>query len=413
MLVSKLSGCTVPSHHCHPKAAAHTTSLYRAWCLLLIVLMSACGKSSNPTGAQTKELPPPEVSVVTIQGGTVPLTREMVGRLAASRTAQVRARVAGIILERVYTEGTDVKKGDLLYRIDPAPLEANLHAQEAALARAEADAANASSTAKRLSELYKKNLVSRQDLDNALASERTTAAAVKQAQANLESAQLDLDYATVTAPISGRAGRSQVDVGQLVGQDEATVLTTIEQIDPIYLNFSISVAEFDQLQQMAEENMQSSGDLQKITVDVLLQDGNRYPDKGTLDFTDMAVDPGTGAVSLRAVIPNHRRRLLPGMFVKLSATLGQVDHAFKVPQAAIARDGAGAYVLTVVDGMVQQRRVELKGMTVSDWIVTGELKDGDQVIVAGLQKVRPGTPAKAVPAASDQSNTEDGIPPAS
>ena len=123
MLVSKLSGCTVPSHHCHPKAAAHTTSLYRAWCLLLIVLMSACGKSSNPTGAQTKELPPPEVSVVTIQGGTVPLTREMVGRLAASRTAQVRARVAGIILERVYTEGTDVKKGDLLYRIDPAPLD--------------------------------------------------------------------------------------------------------------------------------------------------------------------------------------------------------------------------------------------------------------------------------------------------
>lgn len=413
MLVSKLSGCTVPSHHCHPKAAAHTTSLYRAWCLLLIVLMSACGKSSNPTGAQTKELPPPEVSVVTIQGGTVPLTREMVGRLAASRTAQVRARVAGIILERVYTEGTDVKKGDLLYRIDPAPLEANLHAQEAALARAEADAANASSTAKRLSELHKKNLVSRQDLDNALASERTTAAAVKQAQANLESAQLDLDYATVTAPISGRAGRSQVDVGQLVGQDEATVLTTIEQIDPIYLNFSISVAEFDQLQQMAEENMQSSGDLQKITVDVLLQDGNRYPDKGTLDFTDMSVDPGTGAVSLRAVIPNRRHRLLPGMFVKLSATMGQVDHAYKLPQAAIARDGGGAYVLTVVDGMVQQRRVELKGMTVSDWIVTGELKDGDQVIVAGLQKVRPGTPAKAVPAAGEQSNAEDGAPSAS
>ena len=413
MLVSKFSGCSVPGYDCHPKSAAHTASLHRAGWLLLVVLLSACGKSSNPTGTQTKELPPPEVSVVTIQGGAVPLTREMVGRLAARRTAQVRARVAGIILEREYTEGTDVKKGDLLYRIDPAPLEANLHAQEAALARAEADAANASSTAKRLSELHKKNLVSRQDLDNALASERTTAAAVKQAQANLESAQLDLDYATVTAPISGRAGRSQVDVGQLVGQDEATVLTTIEQIDPIYLNFSISVAEFDQLQQMAEENMQSSGDLQKITVDVLLQDGNRYPDKGTLDFTDMSVDPGTGAVSLRAVIPNRRHRLLPGMFVKLSATMGQVDHAYKLPQAAIARDGGGAYVLTVVDGMVQQRRVELKGMTVSDWIVTGELKDGDQVIVAGLQKVRPGTPAKAVPAAGEQSNAEDGAPSAS
>ena len=405
MLVSKSSGCTVPRHDCHLDSTAYTTSFCWAWCLLLAVLLSACGKSSNPTGAQTTELPPPEVSVITIQGGAVPLTREMVGRLAARRTAQVRARVAGIILERVYTEGTDVKKGDLLYRIDPAPLEANLHAQEAALARAKADAANASSTAKRLSELHKKNLISRQDLDNALASERTTAAAVKQAQANLESAQLDLDYATVTAPISGRAGRSRVDVGELVGQDEATVLTTIEQIDPIYLNFSMSVAEFDQLQQMAEGDMRAAGDAQKITVDVLLQDGNRYPEKGTLDFTDMAVDPGTGAVSLRAVIPNHRRRLLPGMFVKLIATTGQVNHAYKVPQAAIARDSGGAYVLTVVDGMVQQRRVELEGMTVSDWIVTGELKDGDQVIVAGLQKVRPGTPAKAVPAAGEQSDS--------
>jgi membrane fusion protein (multidrug efflux system) len=410
---SNLSGCSVPSYDCHRNTAAHASWFFRVCGLLLVVLSSACGKSSNPAGSQTIELPPPEVSVVTIHGGAVPLTREMVGRLAASRTAQVRARVAGIILERHYTEGTDVKKGDLLYRIDPAPLETNLHAQEAALARANADAANASSTAKRLSELHKKNLISRQDLDNALASERTTAAAVKQAQANLESAQLDLDYATVTAPIGGRAGRSQVDVGQLVGQDEATVLTTIEQIDPIYLNFSMSVSEFDQLQQLAEESNQPSGDVQTITVDVLLHEGNRYPDKGTLDFTDMAVDPGTGAISLRAVIPNHRRRLLPGMFVKLSATMGQIDHAYKVPQAAISRDGVGAYVLSVVDGMVQQRRVELKGMTVSDWIVTGELKDGDQVIVAGLQKVRPGAPAKAVPAASEQSNTEDGKSPAS
>ena len=212
MLVSKLPGCSVPSHDCHLNAAAHTASLHRAGYLLLVVLLSACGKSSSPTGMPTKELPPPEVSVVTIQGGAIPLTREMVGRLAARRTAQVRARVAGIILERVYTEGTDVKKGDLLYRIDPAPLEADLHAQEAALARAKADAANASSNARRLSELHKKNLISQQDLDNARASERTTAAAVKQAQANLESAQLDLDYATVTAPISGRAGRSRVDV---------------------------------------------------------------------------------------------------------------------------------------------------------------------------------------------------------
>ena len=413
MPVSKLSGYSVSAHDSKLIAQARTTLSTRAWWLMLVVLLTACGKSGNPSGPQMKEAPPPEVSVVTVHAGTVPLTREMVGRLAASRTAQVRARVAGIILERVYTEGTDVKKGDLLYRIDPAPLEANLHAQSAALARAKAEAANASMTARRFTELHKNKLISQQDLDNALANERTTAAAEKQAQANLESAQLDLNYATVTAPISGRAGRSQVDVGQLVGQDEATVLTTIEQIDPIYLNFSLSVAEFDQLHQMAEENMRSIVDSQKVTVDVLLQDDTRYPDKGVLDFTDMAVDPGTGAVSLRAVIPNHRHRLLPGMFVKVSATMGQVEHAYTVPQAAIARDGGGAYVLTVADGMVQQRRVDLKGMTVSDWIVTGELKDGDRVIVAGLQKVRPGAPAKAVPAEGEQSNTEAGLPSAS
>lgn len=409
MLVSRLSGCPATSHDSHVKAVLRSPLL----CLLLTLLLSACSKSDNPAGAQQKSLPPPEVSVVTIHEGKVPLTREMVGRLAASGTAQVRARVAGIILKRVYTEGTDVKKGDLLYRIDNAPLKANLHAQQAALARARADAANAKSTATRFTSLYKKKLISQQDLDNALANERTTAAAVKQAQANMEFAQLDLDYATVTAPISGRAGRSLVDVGQLVGKDEATVLTTIEQIDPIYLNFSMSVTEFDQLQRMAEENMGSSTGSEKIKVDVLLQDGSRYPDQGMLDFTDMAVDPSTGAVSLRAVIPNHKRRLLPGMFVKLSATMGQVDHAFKVPQAAIARDSDGAYVLTVDDGKVQRRHVDLKGMTVSDWIVTGDLKDGDQVIVAGLQKVRPGTPAKAVPAAGEQPNTENGASPTS
>lgn len=408
MLNSDLSEYSVSSFFCRSKSVIQKSLHFRLWCLFLVVSLSACGKTGgNQAGTQMQQPPPPEVTVVTVQSGAVPLTREMVGRLAPSRTAQVRARVAGIILERVYTEGTDVKKGDLLYRIDPAPLEADLHAEEAALARARADALNAKNTAKRFTELHTKGLVSQQDLDNALASERTTAAAVKQAQANLESARLDLGYATVTAPISGRAGRALVDVGELVGQDETTVLTTIEQIDPIYLNFSMSVTEFDQLQQMAEQTAQSSDAGQKITVDVLLQDDSRYPEKGTLNFTDMAVDPTTGAVSLRAVIPNPRRRLLPGMFVKLSATMGQVNHAYKVPQSAIARDAAGAYLLVVDDeSTVRQRRVELQGMTVSDWIVTGELKDGDRVIIAGLQKVRPDTPAR-VAAPTGEPDTKD------
>ena len=365
------------------------------------LLLAACNQatSQNP---QTP--PPPEVTVLEVHPKTVPLTRELVGRLAPTRVAQVRARVAGIILERAYKEGTDVEQGEILYRIDPAPLEAALHAQEAALARAQADAANAAAIAKRYRELSKKQLISTQDLDNALATERSTAAAVKQAQADVESARLDLGYATVTAPIAGRAGRSLVTEGALVGQGEATQLTSIEQIDPIYVNFSQSVTELRELQGTATAQHPAQ-------VDVLLQDGTPYPHSGSLDFSDLAVDPGTGAISLRAVLPNPDRSLLPGMFVNLRLTSGAIDNAFVLPQAAVSRDGQGAYALVVGgDGKVVQRRVETHAMTRSGWIVTGSLADGDRVIIEGLQKVQPGGTATAVPAATptaDAANAAD------
>jgi membrane fusion protein (multidrug efflux system) len=355
------------------------------------LLLAACNQetSQNP---QTP--PPPEVTIIEVHPETVPLTRELVGRLAPTRVAQVRARVAGIILERAYQEGTDVEQGQVLYLIDPAPLEAALHAQEAALARARADAANAAATAKRYRELARKQLISTQDLDNALAAERSTAAAVKQAQADVESARLDLGYATVTAPIAGRAGRALVTEGALVGQGEATELTTIEQIDPIYVNFSQSVAELRELRGTATARHPAQ-------VDVLLQDGTPYPQAGMLDFSDLAVDPGTGAVSLRAVLPNPDRSLLPGMFVNLRLTSGALDNAYVLPQAAVARDGQGAYALVVgADGTVAQRRLQTHGMTRTGWIVTGDLADADRVIVEGLQKVQPGAMAKAVPAAA-------------
>jgi membrane fusion protein (multidrug efflux system) len=355
------------------------------------LLLTACNQatSQNP---QTP--PPPEVTVLEVHPETVPLTRELVGRLAPTRVAQVRARVAGIILERTYKEGTDVEQGQVLYRIDPAPLEAALHAQEAALARAQADAANAAAIAKRYRELAQKQLISTQDLDNALATERSTAAAVKQAQADVESARLDLGYATVTAPIAGRAGRSLVTEGALVGQGEATQLTSIEQIDPIYVNFSQSVTELRELRGTATAE-------HPALVDVLLQDGTPYPHPGSLDFSDLAVDPGTGAVSLRAVLPNPDRSLLPGMFVNLRLTSGAINNAFVLPQASVSRDGQGAYALVVGgDGKVVQRRVETHAMTRTGWIVTGGLADGDRVIVEGLQKVQPGAMAKAVPAAA-------------
>lgn len=346
-----------------------------------------CQKASNQGPPQ---MPPPEVDVVVAHPQTVPLTRDLVGRLAATRVAQVRARVPGVILRRVYTEGTDVKAGDVLFAIDPAQLKAKLHAEEAGLAKAEADATNAALTAKRYSELRGKNTLSQQDLDTAQANERTTAAAVKQAKANVESAQLDLSYATVTAPISGRAGRALVTEGALVGQGETTPLTTIEQIDPIYANFSQSVGELEQLERAAARDAKS-----QPKVELILPSGLPYSESGKIDFSDLAVDPATGALSMRAVLPNPNRRLLPGMFVNLRLTAGQVEDAYLLPQATLSRDPKGAYVFVVdTEGKVAQRRVETQGMTRDAWILTGDLHDGDRVIVSGIQKVKPGAVAR-------------------
>lgn len=354
-----------------------------------IALLVACGQSTDQDRAGR---PPAEVSVLTAQAQDAPLTRELVGRLASTRVAEVRARVAGIVLKRVYTEGTDVTAGQTLFLIDPAPLQAALHAEQAALAKARADAANAAATAKRYRELSAKKLASSQDLDTALANERTTRAAVKEAEAKMEKAELDLGYATVSAPIAGRAGRALVTEGALVGQGETTKMTAIEQVDPLYVNFSQSVAELQELRNAPPGSAK---------VEVLLPNGKPYSQEGTLDFSDLAVNPGTGTVSLRAVLSNPEHRLLPGMFVKLLLTVDIVKDAFLLPQATLARDAKGAYVLVVDDsGKVQQRRVEVHGMTSSNWILTGELTEGEQVILEGQQKVRPGAAAKAVPAAS-------------
>ncbi len=357
-----------------------------------MLLLSACNREGPPV-SPTASPPPPEVTVLEVKPQVVPLTREVVGRLAATRTAQVRARVPGIVLRRVYPEGSDVKAGSTLFQIDPAQLEATLHTQQAALAKAEADASNAAATARRYSELYGKHLLSRQDLDTALASQQTTAAAVKGAKANLEVATLNLSYATVTAPIGGRAGEALVREGALVGQGETTHLTTIEQIDPIYVGFSVSERELEDLRRGAGGAAQPASG----KVEVQLPDGSSYPQAGTLDFSNLAVDPNTGAVAMRAVLPNPQRQLLPGMFVKLRLTLGQASNAFVVSQAAVSRDAKGAYVL-VVDplGKVEQRRVETLTMTLRDWVIGSGLREGDRVIVSGLQKVRPGGVAKAI-----------------
>ncbi|MGE0484268.1 MAG: efflux RND transporter periplasmic adaptor subunit [Gammaproteobacteria bacterium] len=348
--------------------------------------------------AWAQEMPPPEVEVVTAERGTVALERELVGRLLSSRIAEVRARVSGVVLERHYTEGTDVAAGQLLFRIDPQPLEAAVAAAEAALARTEADAANAALIAQRQRDLFARKLVAPQDVDSAGAAERSTAAAVLEARAVLRQARIDLGYATVTAPIAGRAGRALVTEGALVGEGEATPMTTIEQIDPIYLGFGQTVADFQRLRTGG-----AAGTAPVVTV--VLPDGSVYEHEGRLDFSDVNVDAGSAMVLLRATIPNPDRVLLPGMYVKLRYTVGEIADAVELPHAAVLRDGDGAYVMTVgTDGNVTRRAVTVREMRDSTWVVTGEVGDGEQVIVEGLQKVRPGAPAKVVQPAADRAS---------
>jgi membrane fusion protein (multidrug efflux system) len=364
---------------------------------MLLLLLAGCDSDKPAQQAGQQPKPPAEVTVVVASAKTVPLESEFVGRLASTRVAEVRARVAGIILERLYTEGADVEKGQVLFQIDPAPLKATLHASEAALARAKANAANASLIVERYRPLQSRGVVSKQDFDNALATERETAAQVKQEMANVEMARLDLGYATVTAPISGYAGRALVTEGALVGEGEATRLTTIEQVDPIYVNFSQPVNDVQQIRQRIIENRTTAASGNTVRVTVKLPDGTEYPHPGSLDFSDVSVVPETATVSLRATVPNPDRVLLPGMFVRLTLTTGVQENAFVLPQSAVLRDAGGGYVFVVSkEGEVEQRRVETQGMLGSDWIVTGGLADGDQVITAGLQKVRPGSKAKAV-----------------
>ena len=363
-------------------------------CLSLVVL-AACGKGKDQ--GQQKP-PPPQVGVITAQPQNSPLTRDLVGRLSAFRSADVRARVPGVLLKRTYDEGTDVKKGQLLFQIDPAPLKATLGASMAALAQARATYTNSKVSAQRIKELAPKGYVSKSDLDNALAAERTSAAAVQAAQANVDTARINLGYASVTSPIDGRAGQQQVTEGALVGNGEATLLTTVDQIDPVYVNFTMSVAALEQMRKAQNSGNVTLADANKTSVQITLPDGSKYGEAGTLDFSDTTVNPATGAVNLRATIPNPKHNLLPGMYVTLTADLGQQHKVFLIPQQAVQRDTVGAYVMTVdAEGKVERKDVTTANMTQTDWVVTDGINNGDKVIVSGIQNAKPGEPAKASP----------------
>lgn len=359
----------------------------------------ACSKQEGGAqGGPGGGMPPPEVGVVVMQAGDVPISKEAVGRLSAYRSADVRARVPGVLQRRLYEEGSDVRKGQALFQIDPAPLSAALAQAQGALAQAQANAANSHAAAERARGLVGAKFISQADYDNAVAAERTSAAAVRAAQASVQAAQINLGYATVRSPISGRAGKQQVTEGALVGQGEATLLTTVDQLDPMYIDFSVGVTELARIRKLSPSAAASR-------IQVLLPDGTPYDRAGSLDFSGDTVDPSTGAVQLRARIDNPDGVLLPGTFVTLRAVLGYERNAFLVPQTAVQRDGQGAYAMVVgKDGKVARKDIVTGSQQGSDWVVNGGLADGDQVIVSGLQRVQPGMPAKAVPvqAASGQ-----------
>jgi len=359
--------------------------------------LAGCGDNkSAPAGGGAGGMPPAEVGVITVTPGQLSLTSELPGRLEALRTADVRARVSGIVLERLFREGSDVRAGDVLYRIDAAPYRAAYDSARAAVARAEAAQMEAKLREERAQSLIGKKMISQQDFDSAMANARATQADVQAAKSALESARLNLDYATVRAPISGRIGRALVTEGALVGQGEATPLALIQQVNPLYVNFTQSSTELLRLRKALE-----SGQLKTIgkqaEVQVVMEDGTAYPHVGKLLFSDLAVDPTTGTVALRAEVPNPDDFLLPGMFVRVRVQQAVAEKGITVPQRGIQRGPQGAFVMLVRDGVVAVQPVTTGAAQGDVWVITDGLKGGEQVIVEGLQKVQPGAPAKAIP----------------
>lgn len=368
----------------------------RITCVAAVVLsalaLSACGDKKPQAGAK----PPPEVGVVTVTPTTVSVINELPGRLEGVRTAEVRARVAGIVLSRNYSEGGEVKAGQLLFKIDPAPYQAQLESAKASLARAEANAAAARQKAERYKPLVAVNAVSRQEYDDAVAAAGQATADIASAKAAVSTAQINLGYTAVTAPISGRVGRALVTEGALVGSGEATKLTTVEQVDPIWVTFTQPASEVMKLRRSIESGKVKGVD--GARVHLFIEDGREYEQTGKLLFSDMTVDPTTGAITLRAQFSNLKRELLSGTFVRVRVEQGVDENALTVPQRALIRTGQGASVLVVGgDGNVASVPVKAPQAIGENWIVTEGLKGGEKVIVEGLQKVKVGAPARAVP----------------
>ncbi len=364
--------------------------------LVCSLMLAGCAKKQEagmmPPGG------PPEVGIVVMEAKSVPLTTELSGRTSPHLIAEVRPQVGGIIQKRLFTEGSDVKEGQVLYQIDPSSYKAAFASARAALAKAEANLAPARLKEERYRDLVKINAVSKQDYDDATATLKQAEAEVEAAKAAVETARINLAYTTVTAPISGRIGKSSVTTGALVTASQAAPLATIQRLDPIYVDLPQSSAELLRLKAAL-----ASGEIRKkgsgeAKVRLVLEDGTPYPLEGSLKFSDVTVDQSTGSVTLRTLFPNPKQVLLPGMFVRAIIEEGVKEQAILAPQQGVSRDPAGnATALVVGAGEKVEPRVIKVDRAIGDkWLVKEGLKPGDRVIVEGIQKAKPGTPVKPV-----------------
>ncbi|MGN6514321.1 MAG: efflux RND transporter periplasmic adaptor subunit [Rhizomicrobium sp.] len=344
--------------------------------------LAGCGKGEQP------KRPPPDVGVVVIKAQPVQLTAELPGRTDSYAVSEVRPQVSGILLKRLFVEGSMVKAGQPLYQIDPAPYQAALDNAKAARVTAQAKA-------QRYAALVKLNAIAPQDYDDAVA-------AYKQAMANEKTAQINLGYTRITAPITGRIGKSSVTEGALVTADQTAALATIQTLDPIYVDITQSSAELLNLKLAMQGGKLTQGGPQSARATLTLDNGTKYPREGTLQFSEVTVDPTTGAVGLRAIFPNADGILLPGMFVRATIVEGTAQNAILAPQQGVSRNEKGDPTALVVDGkgFARLRMLKVSRAVGDKWLVTAGLKPGDRLIVEGLQKVQPDMPVHAVPAFS-------------
>jgi membrane fusion protein (multidrug efflux system) len=363
----------------------------------VLLLLGAC--RSTPDAPPPP--PPTEVAVIELKPEPVTIRDELPGRVAPFRMAQVRARVPGVVLKRTFKEGGEVKQGETLFQIDPGPFKAAVESARASIEKGQANLTLAEVQAKRASSLLGEGLMTREQYDNAVAAQAVARADIAQARAAYAQALLNLGYATVTAPISGRIGGELVTEGALVGQNEATPLAMIQQIDTVYVDIKQPVSQLTRLRRVATggAGQDGAGGSAEAAVTLVLDDGTEYPQKGTLLFSDISVDPGTGEVTLRAVFPNPDRLLLPGMFARVKLARRVDPAALMVPQQAVGRDTGGKATVVVVqaDSKAVVRPIQTGGVDRDRYIVTEGLAPGDRVVVEGQQKVAPGAEVRAVP----------------